>query len=1045
VSDTDDDTSDDDYEPPLDEGDEYDSAGANPDSETDSIAGDDERNFDSDEEDFGVGGGVGDVPGLRAAGDLGDPGVAETPTAPVSAPLLLPPPPPRAPPPRERAEGGARGPAGLGIPETMGVSGRAPRNVRSVYASSNAPDANTVRREGETDAVVPAPAGGTSEPSGDRRRGDGAITKRRRVGTENAIDDPEPTLGCARCRHSQKGCARCKAKHAKWAARNGAAGDGIEPERAPSGADDDRDEERESQHGDADAAHDAVDVAVAVADAAVADAGVSRAVPAQLPDRPRMYGKGAYALLPMLRNSLLLERAKQLLVVERRNVQSVAEEIDVRKLFADVPGVDVEGRGFSKNVNNALRILAQEYGIALAVGTDAYDPAAEVPPPPPPRPGPGGGGGALRARARGDGGAVDGAPRQLREGVRAKQHATWHAGDDVENLAPMAAGKFAGEQPGCVRSAASRRQTPVLEPVDYFQMFVTDEMLDEVATESTRYWHEVLSKPKPDYPPEDRQWPPAWAARRKEGRTLADLKKFIGVLLGLAAGKRNRFPIRDMLSRDPSAWASRLEWLRRVGVTESWFLGWTMNLHCQPDTWVNEHGGGGRRVRNRAHPGEGAAAVTNGYGRDGGPAGSGVAGIVGDDSVPHNHRTPKMGRFIEKLHQNCMKNYKLQRDLSLDEQTATSDSRSNPLRHLQPHKPSNGVRIYSVCDLTGYCWTFMVDLREKPAMTIESVVFELCSRLPRVFHRVYMDNLFTSVVVLLRLREWNILAAGTARSTGGFPRELNPKYSPAAAFDKTRQRGEWMWMRAEEGLLAVVWCDVGIVKFMSNFHGADATTVRRRMPGHKLRLVIPAPVVGGDYNGHMGGVDKADQLRGYQTTQRKSAKWWHTLFYWCLDITLVNAYVCYKSDFGRALAEGLVEKKDMLNRRQFTTSVAQAFMCVEDPRQIMGEDAVGSVTRRNTLSTSRRRGNRRCPKPMPSKMAFKDKTRCALCYERDKSTHWATTKCSTCGAFLCLMPGRNCFIPWHTHGDVEVQQLDEARVNLDASGRYESGSAMATA
>jgi hypothetical protein len=260
----------------------------------------------------------------------------------------------------------------------MGVSGRAPRNVRSKYASSNAPDANTVRREGETDAVVPAPAGGTAEPSGDRRRGDGAITKRRRVGTENANDDPEPKLGCGRCRHSQKGCGRCRSNHAKWAARNGAAGDGIEPERAPSGADDDRDEERESQRGDADAAHDAVDGGdggvVAVADAAVADAGVSRAVPAQLPDRPRMYGKGAYKLLPMLRDSLRLEQARQLLVAEGLNVQSVAEEIDVRKLFADVPGVDVEGRGFSKNVNNALRILAQEYGIALAVGTDAYDP-----------------------------------------------------------------------------------------------------------------------------------------------------------------------------------------------------------------------------------------------------------------------------------------------------------------------------------------------------------------------------------------------------------------------------------------------------------------------------------------------------------------------------------------------------------------------------------------------------------------------------------------------------------------------------------------------
>ena len=95
-SDTDDDTSDDAFEPPTGEGDEYDATGANPDSETDSIAGDDERNFDSDEEDFGVGGGVGDGPGpgLGTAGDPGDPGVAETPPAAAVEPLLLPAPAP---------------------------------------------------------------------------------------------------------------------------------------------------------------------------------------------------------------------------------------------------------------------------------------------------------------------------------------------------------------------------------------------------------------------------------------------------------------------------------------------------------------------------------------------------------------------------------------------------------------------------------------------------------------------------------------------------------------------------------------------------------------------------------------------------------------------------------------------------------------------------------------------------------------------------------------------------------------------------------------
>ena len=76
---------------------------------------------------------------------------------------------------------------------------------------------------------------------------------------------------------------------------------------------------------------------------------------------------------------------------------------------------------------------------------------------------------------------------------------------------------------------------------------------------------------------------------------------------------------------------------------------------------------------------------------------------------------------------------------------------------------------------------------------------------------------------------------------------------------------------------------------------------------------------------------------------------------------------------------------------------------------------------------------------MPIAVGSKDKKRCTLCYDRTQQIKWATVKCRTCDAFLCLMPDRNCFVPWHTHGDGEVQQLDETRVDLDASGRYESG------
>ena len=1043
-SDTDDDTFDDDFEPPEDEGDEYDATGWNPDSETDSIAGDDERDFDSDEEVFGVGGGVGDGPGLRTAGDPGDPGVAETPPAPTPAPLLLPPPPPPPPPPRGPAEGGAGGAAGLGIPETMGVSGRAPRKVRSVYATANVTDAKTARREGETDAVVPA--GGTAEPSGDRRRGDGATTKRRRVDTE--IADPEPRLGCPKCRQAPKGCKKCRTKHAEWVERNGVAGDGTEPERAPSDADDDRDEGRDSQRGDADAAHDPVDGGdgdVAVAAAAVAAAGLSRGAPAQLPDRPRMYGEGAYALLPTVRGSFLPVRARQLLVEEGRSIQGVADEIDVKELFASVPGVDEKGRGFFKNVYNALRILAQEYGIALiTVGPDKdkHDPDAPVPPPPPAGPGTGGGGGALRARARGADHAIAGAAtapqrRQL------KQHATWLPNDeDGDRVPPIVAEEFQGDEPGCKRNASARRQTPVLPPFEYWSMLITEKMLDDILVDSNRYRHEVLSKPRPVALREGVAWPATWAVRGKD-RTIADLKKFLGVLYGLAAGRRNRTAMRDMLSTHSSAWSSQVPWLRKVGVTETWFSGWVQQLHCQPETWKDVHGGGGRRVGNRAHLARRAGAFqavsdNRERGAGDGAAGSGVAGMVDDDAIPHNHRTPKLGRLLEDLHRNCMQCYSLRRDVSLDEQTATSDSRSNPLRHLQPHKPSNGIRIYAVCDLSGYCWTFRVDLRE-PGVTIESMVFALCVVLPRVFHRVYMDNLFTSVVVLQQLREWNILGAGTARATGGFPRELNPKFSPAANFNKSTDRGKWLWRRALEGILAVVWCDCGIVKFLSNFHMPVAATALRRVPGHKERMVVPCATVTNDYNQFMGGNDISDQLRFYQTTQRKSAKWWHALFYWCLDVTLVNAYVMYKSDFERACREDPErwKKKDMLKRAAFTTSIAEALMGIDDTRQLVDMDVAGSVTRRNSARTASR--TFACNAPMPEPVGSNAKKNCKLCYARWKVERKATVKCLCCGVHFCLNVKRNCFREWHERRGGGGMQNDEPSVNLDAAGRYESG------
>ena len=45
-----------------------------------------------------------------------------------------------------------------------------------------------------------------------------------------------------------------------------------------------------------------------------------------------------------------------------------------------------------------------------------------------------------------------------------------------------------------------------------------------------------------------------------------------------------------------------------------------------------------------------------------------------------------------------------------------------------------------------------------------------------------------------------------------------------------------------------------------------------------------------DYNQHMGGVDIADQLRSYHSTQLSSFRAWWPMFFWAYDPMISNAF-----------------------------------------------------------------------------------------------------------------------------------------------------------
>jgi hypothetical protein len=96
-----------------------------------------------------------------------------------------------------------------------------------------------------------------------------------------------------------------------------------------------------------------------------------------------------------------------------------------------------------------------------------------------------------------------------------------------------------------------------------------------------------------------------------------------------------------------------------------------------------------------------------------------------------------------------------------------------------PNKPiKEGYKVFALCE-AGYTYYFMWSSRSDsygeliklPNLSpTESMVYQLAQRLPKgVPHIIYIDNFFTRVPILCKLRTLNISACGTTRRHLEFP------------------------------------------------------------------------------------------------------------------------------------------------------------------------------------------------------------------------------------------------------------------------------------
>ena len=159
-------------------------------------------------------------------------------------------------------------------------------------------------------------------------------------------------------------------------------------------------------------------------------------------------------------------------------------------------------------------------------------------------------------------------------------------------------------------------------------------------------------------------------------------------------------------------------------------------------------------------------------------------------------------------------------------------------------------------------------------------------------HHVYTDRYYSSVPLAQKLTEKGTSFTGTmVKSRLGLPDVVR-----SSSF--TLQGDETRAFRSG-ALLCVSWRAATKKKpliMLSSSSTHQMVTVRSR------RTTQQKPIAVDRYNYSMNGVDRADQYTVYYSFVRRSVKWWRKVFFWMMEVAVVNSYILYKCHTIRPLS-----------------------------------------------------------------------------------------------------------------------------------------------
>ena len=261
---------------------------------------------------------------------------------------------------------------------------------------------------------------------------------------------------------------------------------------------------------------------------------------------------------------------------------------------------------------------------------------------------------------------------------------------------------------------------------------------------------------------------------------------------------------------------------------------------------------------------------------------------------PEFDKLYKISPFINEIKTNFLMQYHPNEHQAIDEAMIKFKGRSSLIQYMPKKSTKRGIKMWCRADSgNGYLCDFDIYVgRTSDGIEHDlafSVVTKLCQTLYGKWHKVFLDNFFTTLKLVEHLFENKVLSCGTFRSgRKGFPKELFDKKEI-----KKLQRGEVM-CRRKGPIVALTWLDNKPVHVVSTFskppeEGCKPPVKRRKKDG--VQQEVPCPGMISAYNKYMGVVDRNDQMKSYYESRIRTKKWWPRIVFDLIERCAINAHI----------------------------------------------------------------------------------------------------------------------------------------------------------